>query len=122
MSRGPTMPTRPNRAMPVILRVAAFAVAAGAVTAAGGAGPGVEVFQNGKAFSERSVSVAAGDAVTFVNDDKNVHNVYSSTPGSEFDLGAQKPGASDAHVFTTPGEVKVRCAIHPRMRLTVNVD
>ena len=82
----------------------------------------VEIFQKGKAFSERSVTIAAGDPISFVNDDDNVHNVYSATPGHEFDLGAQKPGDSGAHVFASPGEVAVRCAIHPRMRLTVNVE
>jgi plastocyanin len=60
--------------------------------------------------------------VTFVNDDDNVHNVYSATPGQEFDLGAQQPGTAGSHVFATSGEVKVRCAIHPRMRLTVTVE
>ena len=99
------------------LAVAGAALAAGAWGAAS-----VEVFQKGKAFSERSVTIAAGEAIAFVNDDDNVHNVYSATEGHEFDLGAQRPGDVGEHVFPTPGEVQVRCAIHPRMRMSVTVE
>ena len=100
----------------------ALTLACAALAAAAIGGSPVEIFQKGKRFSERSVTIAAGDAVSFVNDDDNVHNVYSATPGHEFDLGAQKPGDVGQHVFETAGEVAVRCAIHPRMRLSVTVE
>ncbi len=80
------------------------------------------IFQAGKKFSEKAVTIRAGEAVTFVNDDDNVHNVHSVSPGHAFDLGAQQPGDKGSHVFASPGEVDVRCAIHPRMRLTVKVE
>ena len=108
--------------MRIIPPRAALALTAALAAAAAFSAPTVEIFQKGKAFSERSVTIAAGEAIAFVNDDDHVHNVYSSTSGHAFDLGAQKPGDVGEHVFPTPGEVKVRCAIHPRMRLTVNVE
>lgn len=82
----------------------------------------VTITQKGKAFSEKSVTIKVGDTILFVNDDKSTHNVYSRTKGHKFDMGAQRPGTSGEHAFTSPGKVKVRCAIHPRMKLTVNVE
>lgn len=80
------------------------------------------ITQNGKKFSERKLTIAAGDTVTFVNDDKTTHNVHSTTEGHQFDLGAQAPGDSYSSVFDQPGKVKVRCAIHPKMKLQVTVE
>ena len=82
----------------------------------------VTVSQEGKAFSAREVTVKAGDRVTFTNNDSVTHNVYSRSRGNKFDSGAQAPGTSMSQVFPSAGKVKVRCAIHPRMKLTVNVE
>lgn len=82
----------------------------------------VVISQQGKAFSEKKVSLKVGDTISFVNDDEITHNVYSRSKGHKFDTGAQRPGTSVSHQFTAPGKVKVRCAIHPRMKLTVNVE
>ena len=82
----------------------------------------VVISQKGKAFSEKKVSLKVGDSISFVNDDDITHNVYSRSKGHKFDIGAQRPGTSVSHEFTAPGKVKVRCAIHPRMKLTVNVE
>ncbi len=81
----------------------------------------VQVTQSGKKFSERRITLQVGDAIEFKNDDKRVHNVHSTTPGHEFDLGAQEPGSQQRHVFSTTGKVKIRCAIHPRMKMTVTI-
>jgi plastocyanin len=101
-------------------------IGAVALTAAAAAAPcaaaDLQIFQKGKEFSEKSVTIRAGQSIEFVNDDGNVHNVHSATEGHVFDLGAQEPGASNTHVFAAPGEVAVRCAIHPRMRLAVTVE
>jgi plastocyanin len=82
----------------------------------------VVVSQKDKAFSEKKISVKVGDTISFVNDDDITHNVYSRSKGHKFDIGAQRPGTSVSHQFSAPGKVKVRCAIHPRMKLTVNVE
>ncbi len=81
----------------------------------------VVVNQSDKKFDTKKVDIKVGDSVKFVNSDKITHNIYSSK-GLKFDLGAQEPGASSSKVFDKAGNFKVRCAIHPRMKLTVNVN
>jgi plastocyanin len=71
--------------------------------------------------TESSVTIKKGESLVFVNDDDVVHNVMSMTPGSEFNLGAQQPGSKVTQAFSKSGAVAVICAIHPRMKLTVNV-
>lgn len=80
------------------------------------------ITQAGKKFSERRITIAVGEAIIFVNDDKTTHNVHSTTSGQEFDLGAQAPGETSTHVFDKPGTAKVRCAIHPKMKIDVIVE
>lgn len=79
------------------------------------------ITQKGRAFSESAVSIKKGDTLTFVNDDNIAHNILSTTAGNEFNLGTQNPGSSTPMTFKTAGEVTVLCAIHPRMKLVVNV-
>lgn len=90
--------------------------------AAGVAASQMSISQKGKKFSEKKIEVAAGTSIDFVNDDDITHNVHSSTKGQKFDLGAQQPGSTASHVFDKPGKLKVRCAIHPKMKMTVVVN
>lgn len=92
------------------------------MTAMQASAAGLTVTQNKKAFSEKEVTIKAGESITFVNDDEVTHNVYSRSKANKFDSGAQTPGSSMTQLFASPGSVKVRCAIHPRMKLTVNVE
>lgn len=77
--------------------------------------------QRDKAFHPVSIAVRPGDAIAFTNADPFVHNMFSATPGAEFNLGAQNPGERKAVVLRKPGTVDVECQIHPKMRLTVVV-
>ena len=79
------------------------------------------IMQKGRVFSESTVSIKKGDTLTFVNDDNIAHNILSTTSGNEFNLGTQAPGVSTPVTFKTAGDVTVLCAIHPRMKLLVNV-
>ena len=97
------------------------AVLAGLTTAAFADESSHEINQAGKKFSERRITVAVGETVKFVNDDGTTHNVHSLSEGNAFDLGAQAPGTVTTHTFTTAGKAKVRCAIHPKMKLDVEV-
>ena len=81
----------------------------------------VEVGQKDKTFSQAEVSLSSGDAIVFVNDDSVAHNVFSRSPGFQFNLKLQKPGEKAKVVFDQAGEFTVRCAIHPRMELVVKV-
>lgn len=80
------------------------------------------ITQGDKRFSERRLTISVGDTITFVNDDTITHNIHSSTDGFDFDLGAQAPGESFSYVFEKPGKLKIRCAIHPKMKLELTVE
>ena len=82
---------------------------------------GVTVFQEGKKFSEESVTVKRGETITFTNKDQITHNVFSTTSGMTFDLKTQKPGESREVTFDKVGTADVQCAIHPQMKMKVEV-
>lgn len=80
------------------------------------------VTQKGQQFSPRALKIKAGDQVIFFNDDTGTHNVFSESAANTFDLKAQRPGTSTKVAFPATGRVDIRCAIHPAMRMTVDVE
>ena|SRR5215813_12878583 len=78
--------------------------------------------QRNKVFSESTITIKKGDVVVFMNDDTVTHNVMSTDSGSEFNIGSQAPGVSTPVTFDKAGEFTIVCAIHPRMKLMVNVN
>ena len=68
-----------------------------------------------KTFLPRVVSVPAGQAVTFPNEDPIFHNVFSVSGENRFDLGLYRSGRSKDRTFAVPGLVRVYCNIHPQM-------
>lgn len=80
------------------------------------------VTQKGKVFAPGTITVKAGDVITFKNDDDVTHNAFSTSKGNEFNAKAQTPGSSTEVAFKTKGKVTVKCAFHPAMSLTVNVE
>jgi plastocyanin len=82
----------------------------------------LRVTQKGQQFNPRTLTIKAGDEVVFVNDDTGTHNVFSESAANSFDLKAQRPGASTRVAFPKAGKVDVRCAIHPAMRMTIEVE
>ena len=80
------------------------------------------VTQKGKVFAPAALTVKAGEAVSFKNDDDVTHNAFSTSKGNEFNAKAQTPGSTSEVVFKTKGKVVVKCAFHPGMSLTVNVE
>ena len=81
----------------------------------------VEILQKDRTFSQSEITIHAGQKVVFKNGDEITHNVFSVTPGMEFDLRRQAPGASDTVTFDREGVAEVRCSIHPKMKLMVKV-
>jgi plastocyanin len=78
--------------------------------------------QTGGQFSEKSVSVSSGDSIVFTNHDDVAHNVTVVNEDDDAaDLGLQKPGETLTYKFDKAGRFKIRCSIHPGMKLTVNV-
>ena len=71
------------------------------------------------AFAPPSISVTAGDTVTWVNRDRAPHTATGS--GGSFNTGTLRRGKSGSHTFSKPGRFAYICAIHPNMRATVVV-
>ena len=98
---------------------AAAVIGLTALPAAANAG-NQDIHQKDKAFSERKLTVKAGDTVTFHNDDSVKHNIL--VKDIDFNSGMQEPGQASKATFAAPGKFKVRCGIHPKMKLTVTVE
>lgn len=79
------------------------------------------VDQKEKNFSIAQLQIKVGDTVTFRNSDKFFHNVFSMSDNKTFDLGSYSQGKSKTVTFDKPGVVEVECAIHPNMKMTVEV-
>ena len=79
--------------------------------------------QKDRRFSEEQVTLRPGGKLRFVNDDAIAHNVYARDPAGANQAGTlQKPGEETDLAFAMAGQHQVLCAIHPRMRMTVNVQ
>ena len=69
----------------------------------------------------QTLTVKAGEAFFITNEEAAfVHNVYDETDAS-WVLKKQVPSSVAALSFDSPGEHKLRCAIHPKMQITVIV-
>jgi plastocyanin len=101
-----------------ILIAAALAAAAPGLAAAGGH----EVHQKGNQFDVQALSVKVGDTVSFRNDDPHFHNIFSLSEAQSFDLGSYPQGESRKVKFDKEGRVDVECAIHPNMKMTIQVE
>ena len=109
-------PTRP--------RTLAMLLTAAGLVAAGLAWAAQEhiVTQKNKSFSVKKMTVKVGDTVKFVNEDSFAHNVFSLSAAKSFDLGSFGNGGSKSVTFDKPGKVEVECAVHPDMRLDIEVQ
>ena len=79
------------------------------------------VGQKSKAFTVKKLSVKVGDSVKFINEDPFTHNVFSLSDAKSFDLGSTGQGGFKNIVFDKPGTIEVECAVHPEMKLVVEV-
>ena len=100
--------------IPVFLFLTCFCISASAETH--------ELGQKDKAFTAATMAIKVGDSVKFVNGDPFFHNIFSLSDAMLFDLGSFPQGESKTVVFEEPGEVEVECAIHPNMRMTIDVQ
>lgn len=81
----------------------------------------VVVVQRDIDFDKHAVTLRAGGQIVYVNEDRFGHNVFSESPGGEFDIGRQAPGSRVGVPFRRAGTFTVNCRIHPRMEMTVTV-
>ena len=69
----------------------------------------------------KKLEIKKGDTVRFLNEDSFFHNVFSLSDAALFDLGSFPKGDSKEVVFEESGEVEVECAIHPNMKMVIDV-
>ncbi|MEE8259648.1 MAG: hypothetical protein V3R14_01480, partial [Nitrospinaceae bacterium] len=81
----------------------------------------LRIFQRELQFDPSHSVVMVGSTVTFINDDREVHNIYSKSSGNQFNLGAMAAGAAREIKLKTPGPVILRCNLHKDMMGTVFV-
>src|SRR5688500_1326009 len=74
-----------------------------------------------KRFDPHVVVVPRRSTDVFPNLDKIFHDVFSRSPGNEFDLGLYRGGKSRDFQFATPGLVRIYCNIHSEMAAYVMV-
>lgn len=65
------------------------------------------------AFSPATLTITAGDTVTWTNEDQVAHTATSTT--GAFDSGLLDQGDSFSLTFTTPGTYDYLCTPHPTM-------
>ena len=81
----------------------------------------INIFQRSLQFQPAHSVVMVGSKVTFINDDHEVHNIYSKSSGNQFNLGAMSAGGNKEIRLETPGPVILRCNLHKDMIGTVFV-
>ncbi len=72
-------------------------------------------------FSPSSITVAAGDTVSWRNDDNAGHTVTSDT-GNELNSPLLSQRQTYTHVFRNAGTYPYHCTVHPAMRASVAVQ
>jgi hypothetical protein len=71
----------------------------------------VEIMQKDRGFVPNFLAIQKGTRVSFPNADPFLHNVFSPSPTSPFDLGSYHPGEKPGVVrFFNSGVVEVLCA------------
>jgi plastocyanin len=91
------------------------------LTFAAAPGTPVVVGQKGKLFSQTDVTLKPGEKLIFRNDDDVQHNVFSGAPGFAFNVVTMKPGTDHEVSWTREGKFDVRCAFHPKMKISITV-
>ena len=82
----------------------------------------VEIMQKDRGFVPNFLAIQKGTRVSFPNADPFLHNVFSPSPTSPFDLGSYHPGEKPGVVrFFNSGVVEVLCNMHAKMRANILV-
>ncbi|MDB5538512.1 MAG: mauL [Devosia sp.] len=99
----------------------AAAVVALSITATALATEVAIVVQRDRQFQSKIVNISVGDTVRFTNEDPFVHQLYARSSSFSFSSEAQPRGKVLSVPFPVAGTFEIRCEIHPKMLVTVNV-
>ena len=76
-------------------------------------------FLTNTAYAPSPISIAAGDTITWTNNDNTAHT--SAGDDGSWNSGSIAPGASFSRTFPSAGVFSYHCTIHPGMVGTVTV-
>lgn len=79
------------------------------------------IYTQNKRFEPESLVIPLGSTISFPNQDEILHNVFSVTPASSFDLGLYGEGKSAEYTFKKTGLVLINCNVHHAMQANVLV-
>ena len=79
------------------------------------------ISQRNKTFIPDVLPIVVGQTVEFTNEDKLIHNVFSTSKARPFDLGKPRVGESREIDFGRTGVVDIYCDIHEEMVATILV-
>ncbi len=111
----PPAPTEPGEPIPPPPAAESSATVSGAASASVAILDGSS--QSDYVFSPSSLTVDAGDTVTWTNNGAEPHDVT----GSGLASGLMQSGATYSHTFTSAGNFSYICSIHPFMKGSVTV-
>ena len=77
--------------------------------------------QSNLSFFPKHSTVPIGSIVTFANQDREVHNIYSKSLRNQFNLGAMAAGSARSLTLDQPGPIVLRCNLHKDMIGTIFV-
>ena len=81
----------------------------------------VTISQKDLGFLPQHTIVPVGSTISFVNNDIEIHNIFSKSLNNQFNLGAMAAGWSKEIKMNTAGPVILRCNLHKDMVGTVFV-
>ncbi|MET8765073.1 cupredoxin family copper-binding protein [Lentzea sp. NPDC004782] len=76
----------------------------------------------GYAFQPATLTISAGDTVTWTNHDTAPHNVVVTNGPEKFTSPTLQQGQTFSYTFTKPGTYSYYCSIHPDMKASVTVN
>jgi plastocyanin len=82
--------------------------------------PATTMAQKNDKFVPALLVIPAGTKVSFPNEDKHDHSVFSPAP-SYMDLGRYARKEDKSYTFDDPGEVDIYCDIHYQMKAKIMV-
>ncbi len=74
---------------------------------------------SGFAFDPATITVKAGETVTWTNEDTASHTVVADD--NSWQSPSISKGSTFSHTFTTAGTFAYHCSIHPKMKASVIV-
>ena len=81
-----------------------------------------QVLMSGYAFSPRTLTITAGDTVTWTNRDQAPHDVKTTSGPASIHSPMLSKGGTWSHTFTTAGTYGYVCTVHPDMTAQLAVQ